>query len=262
MKEITRVEQDWLKQAEDNALAKLCLFYARSINLLDIKWITSSLSSGVTYSSQSVFETLKGREEVIDYLSKKVESLRDSDKTVRAELAVDRSGQPCVAIYQASGSMDQNWLSSPIGTMTFKVNDLGEATELFMITCVPSPESVIRSGIFPGCPSSPVADAHRIIRATSSYEDMEIAVYVLDPMTSLDRAMVKEVENAIVDFPGAKMRLAAWGENSEGANQELAELGFTGFPSLAVRWQNKVIYRHQGLIRAESFKRSMNECLE
>ena len=75
MIEITEVEQNWLKQQQDNALAKLCLFHARAINLLDIGVKSSgSLSLQVTYSSQSVFETLKGREELIDYFSKKVES--------------------------------------------------------------------------------------------------------------------------------------------------------------------------------------------
>ena len=259
MTEITKIEQDWLEQQQDKALAKLCLFYARAVNLLDIKWLADSLSPDVTYTSQSVFETLKGRENVVDYLSRIFKSIRHSDKTVRAELAIDRSNKPCVAIFQACGPMDQNWLSTPFKNMTFKVNKAGKVTDFLMVTCVPSPTSVIRSGIFPGCNAKPVDGTCRIIRPSSSYEGMEVTVYVNNPMTFLDRSMMKEVKHTIEVFPGAKIRLASCGEDKEEwVRKELHELAFTGLPSLAVRWQNSVIYRHMGLIETKSLKQSLN----
>jgi len=260
MQKLTSVERDWLQKAKNGALAEICLRYARAINLLDVKWIADSLAASVTLESQSVMERLEGRTAVLSYLDGKIDALRRSpDRAVRAELATDQRGDACVTLFQSSGPVDHNWLSAPVGVMTFKINNQGEAAALFMITAAPAPSSTIRSGMYPGCDSRPVPQPQGLIRPTAGYENLELTIYLLDGQMNLDRMMEKEAEDAIGDFPGATLRRVVWENETEESNNEIGMLAFTGFPSLAVRWKKNVIYRHQGFLRADGIRQALTE---
>ena len=71
----TKEESEWIKNHQPEH-AILLWRYAAMLNTLDLSWLEGYISPDATYSSQSVFEVLQGRDAILDYLYTKLESLR------------------------------------------------------------------------------------------------------------------------------------------------------------------------------------------
>lgn len=77
--------------------------YAKAWNTLDCSEFISLLAPDARYASQYVFSELEGRDNIADYLSSKMETVKRTGSHVRAELAKTSSSFPnkdCVAIFQ------------------------------------------------------------------------------------------------------------------------------------------------------------------
>ena len=77
--------------------------FARAWNRLDPDGLIEVLASGATFASQRVFEELKGRDAIANYLARKMQTIAQSELHVFAELGeVTESfpGRPCVVIAQ------------------------------------------------------------------------------------------------------------------------------------------------------------------
>jgi hypothetical protein len=242
----------WCKEFSDTAQAALCVRYALAFNAMDAGWLKDTLASTVTYGSQSVLETLQGKEAVWDYLSGKIHSLRSNPKRrPRCELGVSEIGKPCVLMYQPQGAYDRTWLDIPLASVDIKMDNDGLASEIFMITAVPSPASAKRSGIYPGVKEDVHERAKRFIRPGDDYAGLRFSFFLLDGKMSLDRRMMEESEKVLAAFPGSIRSTLITSQRTSTAD-ELDQVGFVGFPSVAVFWRDEIIYQHQGLIIADS----------
>lgn len=77
--------------------------YARAWNRLSCDDFLSLLDENAHYASQWVFDELKSRQEISDYLKGKMQTVKGSDAKVYAELGVTRSGfagRHCVLLAQ------------------------------------------------------------------------------------------------------------------------------------------------------------------
>jgi len=243
--------QQWIGQFPNPAQAELCVRYALMFNTLAACWMDGRLSPFVTYGSQSVFETLKGKRHVREYFSGKVENLRASPATQpRAELAVDINGFPCVVMFQPQDDYDRNWLDSPRAYVTFEPDALGLAISIFMITSVPSPASPVRSGIYPGVETAVRERGKGFVRPSDDFEGMHFSYFLLNGQMRLDQLMMEVAVKVEAAFPGST-RSTMNTANRTSEKDELDEVGFYGFPSVAVYWRDKIVYRHEGLIPAQ-----------
>ncbi|KAB2891474.1 MAG: nuclear transport factor 2 family protein [Desulfobulbaceae bacterium] len=78
--------------------------FAKAWNRLDCTAFLELLAEDAVYESQWVFTPLEGREAISHYLAGKMETIKASDKKVRAELTTARCGykygKPCVVLKQ------------------------------------------------------------------------------------------------------------------------------------------------------------------
>ena len=88
MYEFTSQEEEWINSTEDSALAQLCVQFAAGLNRLDFSLIEPLLALDCTYGSQSVFDVLKGYEQVAEYWSGKLDPLSDAALSLATALIV------------------------------------------------------------------------------------------------------------------------------------------------------------------------------
>jgi hypothetical protein len=87
----------WVDEQESADSARACLRYAVAFNSLDASWLENSLSSFVTYDSQSVHingaaNPQRRRDAVFSYWSDKIKTLRNCpSRRPRFELGHQRS---------------------------------------------------------------------------------------------------------------------------------------------------------------------------
>jgi hypothetical protein len=249
----------WCNQFPKNAQAMLCVRYALAYNTMDVNWLKGTLAPTVTYGSQSVSETLQGKSPVWDYLSGKISHLRTiPERQPRCELGINEMDEPCVLMYQPQGFYDRAWLEVPLARVDIKQGVGGMAREIFMITAVPSPASALRSGIFPGIKKDAHENARRFIRPGNDYKGLRFSFFLLDGEMQLDRKMLAEAETALAAFPGALKSILITTQRTSAAD-ELDEAGFVGFPSVAVFWQDEIIFRHEGLIASHNLIQKIKE---
>ena len=78
--------------------------FAKAWNRLDCSEFIQLLADDATYESQWVFSKLEGRDAIADYLTGKMQTMRASEKIVRAELSTVRCahdfGRYCVVLKQ------------------------------------------------------------------------------------------------------------------------------------------------------------------
>ena len=210
-------------------------------NTLDLTWIEAALSPWVTYESQSVFEVLTGKDAVLKYFVGKILTLKAGNRKPRGELAITSQGEPCVAMFQPRGQFDRNWLDTPLANVIFNVNENDLISGIFMISAVPSPASARRSGIFPGI-EGPVAGAPKnVIRSAADYKGLRFDFF--SDGSKLDEMMRQTAYKTLDEFPEANRFFLSMEDH-----EATCASGFIGFPSVAVYYQDEVVFRHQGLI--------------
>jgi hypothetical protein len=129
--------------------ADAALAFAKAWNLLDPAVFIKLLHPDGCYESQWVFDVLKGKEAIADYLIAKMETVRNSPNTVYAELGkisylqcqptLGEAGQDCVIL--AQGDKDDVKC-----VVTFEILD----NQIHRIdVCMPQLFNVNRSGVYP-----------------------------------------------------------------------------------------------------------------
>ena len=117
--------------------------YARMLHTLDSSEFESFLSDDFSYSSQRVLTDMNSKNEFIEYIRPKLETIKRSKSPVYAELGIcpAYSHTDCLIIAQGDKS-------NLIGVAYASVKE-GRISGLFLCI-VPTPDSAERSGIYPG----------------------------------------------------------------------------------------------------------------
>jgi hypothetical protein len=117
--------------------------YAKMLNTLDPGLIEPILADDFAYESQMLLSALESKEEFLDYIQPKLETIRNSGTTVFAEMGtVFAYGkhQPCVVLAQ-------NEKTNLVGLVLARVN--GNKLTRLDLCIVPPPHSAERSGDYP-----------------------------------------------------------------------------------------------------------------
>ena len=119
------------------------IIYAKMLHTLDSSELESFLSEGFSYSSQKVLTDMNSRDEFIEYIRPKLETIRKSKAPVYAELGVLPAYGHTDCLIMAQGDK-----SNLLGVAYASV-DKGKICGL-ALCIVPQPQSAERSGIYPG----------------------------------------------------------------------------------------------------------------
>ena len=121
--------------------------YATMLNTLDVSSLEPLLADDFHYASQWVCAEIESRSAYLEYLTPKLEAIRNSDAAVWAEMGwLDREFPgPCVVMAQG----DKNNL---LAVVLAKV-EFGKIKRLDLCGA-PSPHTARRSGEYPGLPDS------------------------------------------------------------------------------------------------------------
>lgn len=257
----TQEESDWINNHQPEHAAMLWR-YAAMLNTLDTSWLDECIAPDATYSSQSVFEEQEGENRIREYFTEKLKTLlvSGSDALVRAafaELPGTGDSNACVAIYQAQSEFDQSAWSTPVCCMDLKVLN-GKITSFFMVTAIPSPASAKVSNLSPMASVQPKPKP-ALIDATS-YRELCFSLFLLNGELPIDVMAREQVSLAMQHYSGAIYREVITIPGSPEASLESGELGFVGFPSLAVTLRGRVLYRHTGLIGEERLSNDLKQC--
>lgn len=116
--------------------------YAKMMNTLNSSEFESMLADDFSYESQAVLSAINGKKEFIEYIRPKLQTIKNANAKVYAELAeLSAYGQnECVVV--AQGSKD-----NLAATVYIKINN-DKITRLDMCL-VPDPKTAKRSGIYP-----------------------------------------------------------------------------------------------------------------
>ncbi len=112
---------------------------AHSYNTLNSEFIENILAEDMLYASQWVFDEIRGKQDFLDYLNGKFQTIRNEGSPVFAELATYR-GQHCLVMAQGTKANLQ-------ATMLVKT-DCGKITEIHMCL-VPHFSECERLGVYP-----------------------------------------------------------------------------------------------------------------
>ena len=137
------MEKETSQLTEKQALS----IYARMLHTLDSSEFESFLSEDFSYSSQKVLTDMNSRDEFIEYIRPKLETIKKSKSPVYAELGICPAygHTDCLIIAQGDKS---NFLRVAYASV-----DEGKISGL-SLCIVPTPDSAERSGIYPGLQSN------------------------------------------------------------------------------------------------------------
>ena len=117
--------------------------YARMLHSLDSSEFESYLSEDFSYSSQKVLTDMNSKNEFIEYIRPKLEVIKKNKNTVYAELGVCPAYGHTDCLIMAQGDK-----SNLLGVAYASVEE-GKISGISL--CIaPTPNSAIRSGIYPG----------------------------------------------------------------------------------------------------------------
>ena len=117
--------------------------YAKMMHTLDSSEFESYLSEDFTYSSQKVLTDMNSKDEFIEYIRPKLEIIKKTKSSVYAELGVCPAYGHSDCLIMAQGDK-----SNLLGVAYASVEE-GKISGL-SLCIVPTPDSAIRSGIYPG----------------------------------------------------------------------------------------------------------------
>ena len=123
---------------EDDALRA----YASMINTLDFSHLEPLLADSFHYTSQRVFDEISSKEEYLDYIAGKLETIKASGHRVYAEMGLLDTGCPGPCVVLAEGGKDEL-----VAVVVAKIE--GDKIERLDLCIVPRPESATRSGEYP-----------------------------------------------------------------------------------------------------------------
>lgn len=117
--------------------------YAAMMNTGSVAHLEPLLAEDFRYASQWVFEEITSKADYLDYITQKLDTVRQSGAVVWAELAYldEARQQPCVVLAQGAADNLQ-------AVVLVKVQ--GNHISRMDLCAVPSPNSVYRTGKYPG----------------------------------------------------------------------------------------------------------------
>ena len=137
------MEEETSQLTEKDALS----IYARMLHTLDSSEFESFLSEDFSYFSQKVLIDMKSRDEFIEYIRPKLETIKKSKSPVYAELGICPAYGHIDCLIMAQGDK-----SNLLGVAYASVDE-GKISGL-SLCIVPTPDSAERSGIYPGLQSN------------------------------------------------------------------------------------------------------------
>ena len=117
--------------------------FAKMMHTLDSYEFESFLSEDFRYSSQKVLTNMNSKDEFIEYIRPKIETIKKTKSSVYAELGVCPAYGHTDCIILAQGDK-----SNLLGVAYASVDE-GKICDL-ALCIVPTPHSAERSGIYPG----------------------------------------------------------------------------------------------------------------
>ena len=117
--------------------------YAKMMHTLDSSEFESFLSGDFSYSSQKVLTDMNSKDEFIEYIRPKLETIKKTNSSVYAELGICPAYGHADCLIMAQGDK-----SNLLGVAYASV-DKGKISGL-ALCIVPTPEAAERSGIYPG----------------------------------------------------------------------------------------------------------------
>ncbi len=130
--------------ADDRISASLdemiaCNLLAHAYNTLNAAFLEKILADDMLYTSQWVLEEMRGKQDFLNYLSAKFQTIMKTGSTIFAELAIYQ-GQHCLIIAQGSKA-------NPVATLQVKI-ERSLITEIHMCE-VPHFSECVRVGVYP-----------------------------------------------------------------------------------------------------------------
>lgn len=125
-----------------------CFYYATAWNRLDPEVLIQVLDDDVTYSSQSVLASMRGKEEVADYLRGKMATIRaDPAFKVFAQLAETQVYPMYTLPPESCVVLSQGEIDNLVATVLFEVSETG--IRAIHMCIIPPPHTTKLSGEFP-----------------------------------------------------------------------------------------------------------------
>jgi len=116
--------------------------YATTMNTLDSSKLEPLLAPDFHYESQMVFSEIKSKQEYLDYINPKLETVKASGTKVWAEMAMLTHSIPGPCVVLAQGEKE-----NLVALVLAKVK--GDFIERIDMCIVPTPQSTERSGEYP-----------------------------------------------------------------------------------------------------------------
>lgn len=249
-------ETNWIEEFNSDFDAWAALYYALTLNTLDFSWFEPLLSPVVTYESQSIIEKLSGIKAVSQYLTGKIEALKQSgaNAKVLAELGTTPdTGLPCVILYQAQGENDLNWRSRPIAYVLLKIIKQ-KVESIFIVTVAPNPKQAKKSEIFP---SAKLDEKSVELYKLPPDSELEFLVFLLDGKMNLDKLMIETVDILTRRFPNNRTQIIKGLGDSQEDYDECVKRNINGFPVLIIQYKSKQLLRFDGIHSAENLIKSI-----
>ena len=136
------MEEKTYQLTEKEALS----IYAKMMHTLNSSEFESYLSEDFTYSSQKVLTDMNSKNEFIEYIRPKLETIKKTNSSVYAELGVCPAYGHVDCLIMAQGDK-----SNLLG-VAYASLDKGKISGI-SLCIVPTPDSAERSGIYPGLQS-------------------------------------------------------------------------------------------------------------
>jgi hypothetical protein len=116
--------------------------YASMMNTLDSSKLEPLLSPDFHYESQMVFSEINSKQEYLDYINPKLETVRASGTKVWAEMAMLKHSFPGPCVVLAQGEKE-----NLVALVLAEVK--GDLIKRIDMCIVPNPQSAERSGEYP-----------------------------------------------------------------------------------------------------------------
>jgi hypothetical protein len=116
--------------------------FASMMNTLDSSKLEPLLAVDFHYESQMVFAEIESKQEYLDYITPKLETVRASGSKVWAEMATLTHGFPGPCVVLAQGDKE-----NLVAVVLAKVR--GDFIERIDMCIVPTPQSAKRTGDYP-----------------------------------------------------------------------------------------------------------------
>ena len=116
--------------------------FASMMNTLDSSKLEPLLAVDFHYASQMVFAEIESKQEYLDYITPKLETVRASGSKVWAEMATLTHGFPGPCVVLAQGDKE-----NLVAVVLAKVR--GDFIERIDMCIVPTPQSAKRTGDYP-----------------------------------------------------------------------------------------------------------------